>query len=50
MIAYDDGGPTCSCNLVPLCRYHHRLKTHGGWKLQRVGQRLNRHGFDAAPV
>ncbi len=24
-------GPTCSCNLAPLCRRHHRLKTHGGW-------------------
>ena len=28
---YDDGGPTCSCNSAPLCRGHHRLKTHGGW-------------------
>ena len=24
-------GPTCSCNIAPLCRRHHRLKTHGGW-------------------
>ncbi|HEU5454712.1 MAG TPA: HNH endonuclease signature motif containing protein, partial [Nocardioides sp.] len=24
-------GPTCTCNLAPLCRRHHRLKTHGGW-------------------
>jgi hypothetical protein len=25
-------GLTCSCNLAPLCRRHHRLKTHGrGW-------------------
>lgn len=22
------GGSTCPCNLVPLCRKHHRLKTH----------------------
>src|SRR5215218_4011127 len=22
---------TCSCHLAPLCRRHHRLKTHGGW-------------------
>jgi len=22
-------GPTCSCNLTPLCRKHHGLKTHG---------------------
>jgi uncharacterized protein DUF222 len=24
-------GRTCPCNLMPLCRAHHRLKTHGGW-------------------
>ncbi len=23
-----DGGPTCTCNLAPLCRFHHRAKTH----------------------
>ena len=23
------GGPTCTCNLQPLCRRHHRLKTAG---------------------
>jgi hypothetical protein len=22
---------SCSCNLAPLCRRHHRVKTHGGW-------------------
>src|SRR5690625_4395388 len=22
------GGPTCGCNLAPLCRFHHRAKTH----------------------
>ena len=26
-----DGGPTCSCNLAPCCRRHHRAKTTGGW-------------------
>ncbi|WP_166391644.1 HNH endonuclease signature motif containing protein [Nocardioides ochotonae] len=26
-----DGGPTCSCNLAPLCRRHHRAKTHTAW-------------------
>lgn len=26
-------GPTCECNLVPLCRYHHRLKTHTRWRI-----------------
>ncbi len=40
VISWADGGPTCSCNLVPECRFHHRLKTHGGWTLQRVGHRL----------
>ena len=24
-------GSTTSANLAPLCRLHHRLKTHGGW-------------------
>jgi len=31
VIPYDAGGPTSSDNLAPLCRLHHRLKTHGGW-------------------
>ncbi|HWI43064.1 MAG TPA: HNH endonuclease [Nocardioides sp.] len=26
------GGPTCPCNLVPLCRRHHRAKTHSAWR------------------
>ena len=26
---YEHGGPTCSCNLIPLCRTHHRLKGSG---------------------
>lgn len=25
------GGPSCDCNLHPLCRRHHRLKTFAGW-------------------
>ena len=25
------GGQTCACNLAPLCRSHHRLKTHSSW-------------------
>ncbi|MFJ9313948.1 DUF222 domain-containing protein [Pimelobacter simplex] len=28
------GGPTCPCNLVPLCRRHHRAKTHSTWRYQ----------------
>ena len=31
-IPYTEGGPTASDNLAPLCRRHHRLKTHhSGW-------------------
>jgi hypothetical protein len=28
---YGQGGPTCPCNEVPLCRRHHRAKTHSTW-------------------
>lgn len=34
VIAYDPDGPpgqTSTTNLVPLCRFHHRLKTHTPW-------------------
>jgi Domain of unknown function (DUF222)/HNH endonuclease len=31
----DQGGPTTPDNLHPLCRYHHRLKTHAGWTVHR---------------
>ncbi len=31
VIPYAEGGPTCSCNIAPLCRRHHRLKTHSSW-------------------
>jgi hypothetical protein len=33
-----DGGPTCACNLAPLCRRHHRMKDTGGWQLTRRGE------------
>ncbi|MCD6638637.1 MAG: HNH endonuclease [Nocardioides sp.] len=26
-------GPTSAANLIPLCRRHHRLKTHTGWRV-----------------
>jgi len=29
---HGEGGPTCPCNLVPLCRRHHRAKTHSRWR------------------
>jgi hypothetical protein len=32
-IPYKRGGPTCECNLAPLCRRHHRLKQAHGWTL-----------------
>jgi hypothetical protein len=31
-IPHDAGGPTCTCNIAPLCRHHHRLKTHTPWR------------------
>lgn len=31
--SWEDGGKTSADNLGVLCRRHHRLKTHGGWKL-----------------
>jgi len=34
-IAWDKGGLTCSCNLAPLCRHHHRLKQAEGWWLEQ---------------
>ncbi|GAA4707610.1 HNH endonuclease signature motif containing protein [Nocardioides conyzicola] len=30
------GGATTSRNLAPLCRLHHRLKTHGFWTYRRL--------------
>jgi hypothetical protein len=30
-IPYHQGGTTCTCNIAPLCRGHHRLKTHSTW-------------------
>jgi hypothetical protein len=29
------GGPTCQCNLAPLCRRHHRTKQTPGWRLSQ---------------
>jgi hypothetical protein len=31
VVPHARGGPTCPCNLAPLCRRHHRMKTHTGW-------------------
>ena len=32
VVPHSRGGPTCPCNLAPLCRHHHRLKTLAGWR------------------
>ena len=32
-VPFHQGGPTCPCNLAPLCRRHHRLKQHPDWAL-----------------
>ncbi|GAA4675450.1 HNH endonuclease signature motif containing protein [Nocardioides nanhaiensis] len=34
---YQQGGATCTCNLAPLCRRHHRFKTHGAVTYRRIG-------------
>jgi hypothetical protein len=34
-VPYEQGGPTCSCNLGPVCRGHHRLKQLAGWTLSQ---------------
>jgi 5-methylcytosine-specific restriction endonuclease McrA len=31
VIPHDEGGTTSSDNIAPLCRRHHRLKTHTSW-------------------
>ncbi|MDQ6523541.1 HNH endonuclease [Nocardioides sp. LHD-245] len=33
---YGEGGPTCPCNEVALCRRHHRAKTHSTWRYDIV--------------
>ena len=30
------GGATCTDNIAPLCRRHHRAKTHGRWRYRRL--------------
>ena len=33
VVPYANGGPTALENLVRMCRWHHALKTHRGWRL-----------------
>jgi Domain of unknown function (DUF222) len=35
-IPWEEGGPTCSCNLGGECRRDHQLKQHPRWKLAQV--------------
>ncbi|GAA1763194.1 hypothetical protein GCM10009795_007240 [Nocardioides hankookensis] len=35
---YNQGGKTTSSNLAPLCRFHHRVKTFGGWTYHRTSR------------
>jgi hypothetical protein len=37
VVESERGGPTDSSNLAPLCRGHHRYKTHAGWTVVRTG-------------
>ncbi|HEX6525201.1 MAG TPA: DUF222 domain-containing protein [Streptosporangiaceae bacterium] len=32
---WEDGGPSCACNLAPLCRVHHQVKQAQGWKIEQ---------------
>jgi hypothetical protein len=33
---WSDGGPTCWCNLAPLCRHDHRVRHGAGWSYRRI--------------
>jgi hypothetical protein len=35
-VPHAEGGATCECNIAPLCRHHHRLKTHTAWAYTTV--------------
>ncbi len=35
-LAWEHGGDTSLQNLAPLCRGHHKVKHHGGWRLRQV--------------
>jgi hypothetical protein len=43
-------GPTTEENMHPACRPHHRVKTHGGWRVEKTPDNLGlvwitRHGY-----
>lgn len=35
-VAWEHGGTTSLDNLAPLCRGHHVVKHHGGWRVQQI--------------
>ena len=35
-IPWENGGPTCACNLGGACRRDHQLKQHPRWKLRQT--------------
>ncbi|GAA1467598.1 HNH endonuclease signature motif containing protein [Microbacterium thalassium] len=35
-LAWVDGGSTSLANLAPLCKGHHTIKHHGGWRIRQV--------------
>jgi hypothetical protein len=35
-IAWEDGGSTALENLAPICKGHHIVKHHGGWRVSQV--------------
>ena len=37
VVPLESGGDTRLDNLALLCRSHHRMKTYGGWTLERTG-------------
>ncbi len=37
IVPYDSGGETSTDNLACLCRLHHVLKTHTGWRYEMLG-------------
>lgn len=40
LVPSGNGGATSDENLVPLCRHHHRLKTHAGWSYTQIEPRV----------
>ena len=35
-VAWEHGGQTSSANLAPICKGHHTVKHHGGWRVAQI--------------